>query len=83
MYMDKTLFQRIVFVLISTIIALSIVIIGYERGRFELPVHQEVLEEVKPVAEKTEPVQQPVVYIVYVYFVGIPYFCNLVLLIYY
>ena len=67
MYMDKTLFQRMVFVLISTIIALSIVIIGYERGSFELPVHQEVLEEVEPVVEKTEPVQQPVVYIVYVY----------------
>ena len=62
MYMDKTLFQRIVFVMLSIILGLSIAIIGYEYGRFELPVNEDKTEEVV-----VENVQQPVVYIVYIY----------------
>lgn len=60
MYIEKTTFQRVVFVLISIIVCLAVTIISHDCDIPELPV----TEEVEPVVEET--VQQPVVYIMYV-----------------
>lgn len=62
MYIDKTLFQRVVFVLFSIILAMGITMISHERDCSELHVREEKTEEV--IAEN---VQQPVVNIVYIY----------------